>query len=484
MKILFRNSPLILGASFILAGCVSPPAVEPHSRELIKDNLGLTTESLAKIQNEWWTVFGDPQLNALVNDALASNPNLEDAVNRVRVAQAQAIAAGAALKPGFALDGDETRQRLSENYIYPPKSVGFAVAGGDMAWLGQATVGLNWDLDFWGKASEQLQQTKSKIDAAVYDGAATRLALSGAMAQAYVELYRAYLNTDIATQQQTQRESIYRITQSRVKAGLDSQVELKAAQAALPAVKNAKLQAELQKQIAIHSLAVLAGKGADAYSQIQKPQINAEAVLPLPESISLDALARRPDVLAAKARVEAAMHGKKAAKAAFYPNINVKAFVGVQAIGLDKLTDTGSLIYGAGPAIHLPLFESQRLKAGYLAANSEYDLAVGAYNETILKAVKDIADELAKVESFTQQQMQVDQQVGLLTQQYQLTLSKYKAGLVPQMFLLNTQTQLLGAQREAVNIHAQRLISRVTLLLMCGGSFDPNAVVAAYGVAQ
>lgn len=486
MKKLYLKTPLalVLLTGLAISGCVSPPKVEQHSHEIESTNLGLSSEALAKVSNEWWKVFGDPQLNQLVDDALVSNPNLEDAVNRVRIAQAQAIAAGAALKPGFSLEANETRQRLSEHYIYPPKGLGFGVAGGDIAWMGQTTANLSWDLDFWGKASAQLQQARKKIDASFYDGAATRLALSGAMAQAYVELYRAYLNGDIASQQQIQRETLLKITQKRVQAGLDSAGDLKAVEASLPAANIAKLQTDLQQKMAVHALAALAGKGADAYEKINRPQINPEADLPLPNSISLNALAKRPDVLAAKARVEAAVNGKTAAKAAFYPNINLNAFVGLQAIGLEQLTDSGSLIYGAGPAIHLPLFDSQRLKAAYFASSTEYDLAVGEYNETLLKAVREIADELAKVQSLLQQREQIDQQVTLQKQQYALVLHKFKVGLMPQVAVLNAQSQLLSAERDAVNIHAQLLISRVTLLLMCGGSFDPNAVTAANGVSQ
>lgn len=465
---------LAMGAAITLSSCVSAPKEEVHITALDSNNLGLSQNQSPRVAEGWWKVFGDSQLNSLIDDALAKSPSLGEALIRVRGAQAQAIAAGAPLRPDITLNADETYQRLSENYIYPPKEAGLGVAGGDMAWMGQATLNLSWDLDFWGQQDNLLKQARNKVLAAELDSATARLALSGAMAQSYVELYRAYALADIAKQSETQRETLYRLTKSRVNAGLDTQVELKLAEAGLPQARTARLQAENQRDLAVHSLAALSGHGAEVYDSIGRPQITPDATLPLPSELTLDLLSRRPDVLAAKARVEAATAGRAAAKAAFYPDINLKAFVGLQAVGLDKLADSGSTIYGVGPALHLPVFDSQRLKAGYIGATAELDGAVASYNETVLKAIRDVADQLSRNDSLNRQLAASQQTLAATEAAYKLAQGRYKAGLSSQLVVLNAETQLLNTRRDLVSLNTQLLITRVTLLLTFGGSFDPS----------
>lgn len=479
-----RPLPLVLSAAILLAGCVSPPKDEPRLTALDSSALGLSQSQSPHAAEGWWKVFGDDQLNRLIDDSLANSPSLSDALTRVRGAQAQAIAAGAPLRPGIALDSEETYQRLSENYIYPPKEAGFGLAGGDMAWMGQTTLSLSWDLDFWGHQDNLLKQASNKVLAAELDSATARLALSGAIAQSYVELCHAYTMVDIAQQSEQQREALYKLIKGRVNAGLDTQVELKLAEAGLPQARTARLQAENQRDLAVHSLAALSGHGAEAYDSIGRPEITPDAILPLPSTLTLDLLARRPDVLAAKARVEAATAGRAAAKAAFYPDINLKAFVGLQAVGLDKLTDSGSVIYGAGPALHLPVFDSQRLKAGYIGATAELDSAVASYNETVLKAIREVADQLSRNDSLHRQLAASQQTLTASETAYKLAQNRYKAGLSSQLVVLNAETQLLNARRDLASLNTQLLIARVTLLLTFGGSFDPSTFLnnSAYPV--
>lgn len=472
---------IAMGAALTLSSCVSPPKEEPRIKSLGSNSLGLSQNQSPRAAEGWWKVFGDNQLNQLIDDSLANSPSLGEALIRVRGAQAQAIAAGAKLRPGVSLDGEETYQRLSENYIYPPKEAGFGLAGGDMAWMGQTTLNLSWDLDFWGHQDNLLKQARNKVVVAELDSATARLALSGAMAQSYVDLYRAYALVDIAKQNELQRETLLKLTKGRVNAGLDTQLELKLAEAALPQARTARLQAEIQREMAVHNLAALSGHGADAYDKIGRPQITPDATLPLPTELTLDLLSRRPDILAAKARIEAATAGRAAAKAAFYPDINLKAFVGLQAVGLDKLTDSGSTIYGAGPALHLPIFDSQRLKAGYIGATAELDEAVASYNETVLKAVRDVADQLSRYESLKHQLAETNQTSIATEAAYKLAQNRYKAGLSTQLAVLNAETQLLNTRRDLVSLNTQLLITRVTFLLTFGGSFDPTTSVLAQG---
>ena len=470
---------LAAGLTLLLAGCVLPPKEEPGFTELDANSLGLSDNQLPVAAANWWTALGDPQLNRLIEESLASNPSLAEALARMKGARAQVVAAGAAIGPSVTLDGEEVRQRLSENYIYPPAGSGFDVAGGDITWMGQLGLNLSWDLDFWGRQSGLLDQAKAQVHAAELDQVSAELALSGSIVQSYVDLYRAYAMADIAQENEQQRQTLLRLTKNRVAAGLETSIAVKTAEAALPQARRARLQAESERDIAVHNLAALSGHGVDVYNSITRPQLMLDAALPLPSDLSLDILSRRPDILAARTRVEAASRGRDAARAAFYPDISLTAFAGYQAVGLDKLFDSGSLIYGAGPAVHLPIFQANRLKASYFGAGAERDAAVASYNDTVLNAIRDVADLLSRKTSLSRQIEQVQQELAASEAAYSLAQNRYQAGLSSQLVVLNAESNVLNARRDLVSLNSQLLNTRVALLLTVGGSFDPTTSPAA-----
>lgn len=467
--VLFRLALLTLALG--LAGCVFAPATQPQTQAVDAQALGLNGAAMPTVASGWWERFGDPQLNALINDALASNPGLNEAMARVRVAQAQSLAASAGGLPSLSLDGQEQRERVSENSFYPSRSLGFSPGGGGTYWVGQLGLNLNWDLDFWGRQADLLHAARHEADAARLDKAAARLALSGALAQAYVDLYRAYLMIDVATAIEQQREAQLKLAGERLQAGLDARTELNVAKAALPQARLARLQAENARDLAVHRLAALSGHGADFYASIQRPSIKPDTALPLPADLPVDLLAHRPDVLAAKARVEAATDNRSAAKAAFYPDFSLSAFAGYQSFGLDKLLEGSSRTWGVGPAVHLPLFDAHRLKAAYIGATAELDAAVASYNDTVLSAVRDAADQISRVDSLTQQRVEAAQALQTAQSTQDIVTGRYKAGLGSRLPVLNAGTQVLNAQRDLINIETSLVIARVTLLLTLGGSF-------------
>jgi len=452
----------------LVSGCVLPQREEPATAPLSAEALGLTGDSAPIAEERWWSAFGDPQLDKIIEDALRDSPDLARALARLRSAQAQAIAANAGNDPSFAIDADETWQRFSENYYIPPPY------GGSRFWVGQANANLGWTLDFWGRQAALIRQAESQVAASALDVAAARLSLTGAIAQAYLDLHRAWELLDIATRLQTQREELLRLTQDRVRAGLDTLVELKTAEANLAQARNAVLEATSMRDLAVHRVAALAGYGADRYAGIERPRLRLDAALALPETLPLDLLSRRPDVLAARTRIEAATSGREAARTAFYPDVNLRAFVGLQSIGLDELVDSGSLVYGVGPALHMPIFDSKRLRAQYRNATAELDAAVASYNATVLQAVRESADQITLSAAIARQIVELRQAVEAANEAYEIARARYGAGLTTQLTVLNAETQVLNARRDLVSAHTNLALARISLRLMLGGSFDPR----------
>jgi NodT family efflux transporter outer membrane factor (OMF) lipoprotein len=451
----------------VLAGCATPPNVRPALQPVTAETLGLSDVSAPKTSAGWWRAYGDPQLNDLVERTLRDNPSFAQALSRIHAAEAQVQAATAASRPGVTLQGQEQRQRFPEKFIYPPPF------GGGLYWQGTLTANLSWDLDFWGRQAALIRQAEMETQAAQLDAAAAQLALSGALAEVYADFNRTSALADIAAQSEQQRQKIFDITRKRVAAGLDTDIELREAEAAVPRARYERLQAQANAELAVHRLAALAGEGAQAYTGIHRPQVDLEAALPLPERLPADLLGRRPDILAARARVEAATQGRAAAKKAFYPDVNLNAFAGFEAIGLGNLLQAPDATYGAGPALSLPLFRSGVLQSRYRSAVAAEDEAIATYNDTVLRAVQEVADQLSLLRSQGQQLQEVRATLTAAEAAYRLAEKRYNAGLTSYLSVLTAETQVLDARTLYVNLLSAQATSRVALLLDVGGSFDP-----------
>ena len=460
---------IVIALTFALQGCITAPKLGQQQQLIANAHLGLAAQASTPILvRAWWTAFNDPQLNRLMQQALVDSPNLAQAMARVREAQSLADVAQAGLAPSLSFNTQETRQRFSGHDVIPPPYAG------TKRWEGHEGLNLSWDIDFWGRQDSLLKQAHSRTTAAALDVASARLALSGAVARAYIDLYRNDQLADVAQRTEAQRERILEITRRRVRSGLDTNVELREASGAVPEAHVELLQAQAAAALDTHQLAALSGQGAVIYAQVRRPTLDPAAILPLPEALPADLLGRRPDVLAARDRIEAARAGQAAAKAAFYPDINLAAFAGTSAVGFDNLFHGSSGAYGAGPAIHLPLFDAGRLRAEYRGAAAEIDDAVSAYNQSVLQAVRETSDQLSLIEALNTEIVLQARSLDDAEAAYNLAEERYQAGLSSYLTVLNTESAVLSARREHVELISGGAIARVSLLLAVGGSFDPG----------
>lgn len=462
------RASLALALFLWLAGCVTPPRPATPAPLLNPEHLGLGGAAVSAVP-DWWTSFQDPQLTLLIVQALKDSPSLVQAQARLRSALAEAEIAHAATLPRAKLDASALRQRAPENYLIPPP------LAGNNFWMAQAGATLNWDLDFWGKQANAVKTAKALSQASSLDIDNTRLMLAGAVAQAYVELYRSYALADIATQAEEQRERIIKITRRRVDAGLDTRLELRLAESQLPQARVDHAQAVAATDLAVHQLAAITGQGAEGYGSLTRPTLNVDAALPLPTALPMNLLARRPDILAARLRIDAADSQRLAAKAAFYPDISLTALAGFGAFGLDNLVKWNARGYGAGPLLSLPLFDGGRLRAEYKGSEAQLDGVIAEYNDTVLDAVHQTADQLTRMDSLARQRVDQQQTLTATEDAYRIAEERYRSGLANYLSVLNAETQLLTARKALVDITANQVVARITLLLAVGGSFDAGS---------
>ncbi len=458
-------SATAFAAALLLAGCASPGPDHSPRALTTASAVGLSaaaTDTAAPYR--WWQAFGDETLNQLIDQALQGSPSL--AVGRARLEQAVALsqAREAANGPQATLGVDATRQRYSANSLVPAPIAGHTYDSGTV----QAALG--WAPDFFGQHAAELQAALGQTRAAQADAAAAANQLAAQVGRSYVALARLVAQRDVALRALAQREAQQQLTQERTAAGLDSQVELTQAQAAVP---DARTQIEaLEEQITLgrRQLAVLTGQAPDALPTLS-PRLATLQTTAVPEMLGADLLGRRPDVVAARWRVEAATQGVNSARSEFYPNIHLGAFIGLNALGLDRLFSGSSRQMGVTPALRLPLFDGGRLRAQLGGRQAELDAAIAQYNGAVLDAVKEAGDALASMQSLIRQQALQDAATASAERAYRFAQERYRAGLGNYLVVLSTESQVLPQRRLAVDLRARQLDTHLALMKALGGGW-------------
>jgi NodT family efflux transporter outer membrane factor (OMF) lipoprotein len=292
-----------------------------------------------------------------------------------------------------------------------------------------------------------------------------------------VALARLLAQHGVVQAQLAQRERIRSITQRRVAAGLDTRVEQVQADAALPDLRVQREALDEQAVLLRRQLAVLSGQPPEALATLS-PQLGALRSPALPSALGADLLGRRPDLVAARWRVESSLADVRAAEAAFYPSINLVAYAGLSALGLDRLFDLGSRQLGVQPALHLPLFDGGRLRAALQGRDAERDAAIAQYNATLLDAVREAGDALASEQSLQRQRAEQARALAAAEQAHAIAEKRYDAGLGNQLTVLATETAVLAQRRAAVDLQARQLDNRIALMKALGGGWTDDTALA------
>lgn len=458
------NRPAALAFALLLTACVSTPPTTPQEHRIAA--LGLGAGQAPKIDDAWWKAFGDPALDALVEQAFAGSPTLAAAMARVRAAQSELAATTAATWPQATFDGNVVRERLSKDYIIPPPY------GGTTRWVGTLQANLSYSLDLFGKQQSGIERARATAKAAALDAQAARLLLAGSVTQAYIALSRAWALCDAAEEAVKQREGVLDLAARRVGAGLDTPASQKQAEALLAIAREDLVRAQATRDIAVHQIAALTGHGADAYG-IARPKL-ADAALALPASLPADLLSRRADVAAAQARIDAAVAGREAARKAFYPDVNLIALAGTAAIGLGPLFSSEAGQYGAGAAIHLPIFDAGKLRAQYAGATAGLDEAVADYNQAVVGAARQVSDGITNLRAVEGEAAQQRAARRAAEQSFHLATRRYKSGLNPLQTALDAESVLIQTERDDAALLADTASARVALLMAIGGGFQKD----------
>lgn len=419
--------------------------------------------------SSWVNTIGGSQLQQLVDEALAGNPNLQAAAARIGAARAMVEAAGATSKPQIGASLSATRERFSENSIYPPPFGGMYVTDYETA------LNFTYDLDFWGKHSAQLRSAISQSKAAEAEHYAARLALTAAISKAWLQLGRQYAQLDLTNQQLVLRDKLDKLTQQRFAAGLDTQSDNQQSRQQVAGLRAE--QAQWQEAIALtrNQIAALMGQGPDRGLKIAPPALPADAAIALPDQLPLGLLGRRPDVVAARWQVEAAQSDIKVAKTEFYPDINLSAMAGFSSLSFSQFLNHGSKVVGIGPAIHLPIFEGGALRAQLKGRVAAYDGAVATYNQALNDAFHEVADSVQSLQAAETQGKNQQAAVDAAERGMKLAEQRQQVGTANMLQVVSTQISWLAQRKLELDTRARRADLRVNLIKSLGGGFDAAA---------
>ena len=423
----------------------------------------------------WWTAYNDPQLTALIEEALKGAPDLKVAEARVRQAEAISEQAGASLTPTVGTSGNVKATTVRLNVPGVPASLKNALPGDGQPFT-QLGVNVNYQVDFFGKNHAGVAAASSQAQAARFELASARLQISTGVAAAYADLVRLTADRAAAVEAVRVRGDSLTLVSDRLKNGLENQGQ----QAQSSAEQNISLGdvAAIDAQIdrVRHQLAALVGAGPDRGLDITVSAKSFGQPFGLPSNLAADLIGRRPDVAAARLRAEAAADRVKMAHADFYPNVSLTGSVLDLSLTPDQIFSRNIILSQVGPAVSLPLFQGGRLKGAYRGAAAEYDEAVASYNKTVVQALRDAADAVSAQKALGEQLSYAQKAAADSEKAYSLATLRYKGGLSPYVVVLTAEASLIAQRRAAADLQAQTLAANVALVRALGGGFtDPES---------
>jgi NodT family efflux transporter outer membrane factor (OMF) lipoprotein len=460
--------------SLALAGCASSGGLHPEGSltdpATLKADRSLSRLELSPAQwpqQDWWTGLGDAQLSSLIEEALKDNPNLAMADARLREAQAEAGIADAARGPTVNAGASIAGARLPTT-IEPFGNGHFAAAK-------YAYGSFKWDADLWGGKKAAWEAAVGSAHAAEIETRAVRIELSTNVARAYVQLSYAYAQQDVAKAELDRANHSYQLTSQRVSAGIDNQMQLKQIESEVASAQQQIAVTDRAIDSARSALSVLLGKGPDRGLDIARPQTLQPTALAVPDNLSIDLIGHRADLVAARWRVEAADQSIKEAKTRFLPDLSISAMAGIIGLGGGNIFQMPARFYEGGPAISLPIFDGGRLRNNLAGKDAQYDEAVAQYNQTLVGAVNDVADDLSGLKSLRDQITAQQRALDAATDAWKLADQRYKAGIGSYLEALSVRQELLVADQRMASLRAQQVDLSVQLIQALGGGFRPQA---------
>jgi NodT family efflux transporter outer membrane factor (OMF) lipoprotein len=470
--------------ALVLAGCTvgpnysRPATAVPERYAEAATQAGPTDAELAG----WWQIFGDPELDALVNRAIAQNLDVQTAAARIREARAREIVAGAAALPEVDAQALATRQRISEHAIPVPPGAG---GGGNIGSFGLPGSEFNtfrigfdasWEIDLFGRTRRSMEAARARSGAALWDRRDLQVTAAAEVANAYFRLREVQARLATAEAEVARQQRFERLVSARARGGLvtgqdleQQRSERSTAAAAIPVLS---AQADAQ----IHALGVLTGEIPEALvAELGKPAALRAAAAPVPPGLPSELLRRRPDVRAAERELAASTADIGVAVADLYPRFSLTAAPALVSTALASLLEWGSRSYSIGAPLDWPIFNGHRTRANIAVANARQEQALIAYRKTVLTALQDVEDALSRTDADRSQLADLEQALGTAARAEDIARTRYGGGLVTYSDVLLAQAQRLKLEDQVIQTRGALARDTAALFKALGGGWPELA---------
>lgn len=461
--------PLLTIATLLAAGCsTSPPsrdAAATPSVELPPHFLAAPTVVDGELGTDWWRQFGDPDLDAAIEAALAENRDLQASAARLEAALANATIAGAAALPQVdaGLDGSRARRLF----------LGFPFGGGGVpsstTTTFGATLNVRWEVDLWGRVRSGEQAAIAEAEATAIRHDAARLSLAAQTAKAYFATVEARQQLDLAVASTASIRSTTDDVRDRYRRGLRPALDAHLAETNLANAEASVALRREQLQRALRQLDLLCGRYPAAAT-------TGAAVLPerlptVPTRLPAELLQRRPDLAAAERTLAAAGCRVAAARAALYPRLSLTASAGTNSTEFEDLADEDFRVFSLGANLLQPLFAGGALRADVAQQQARQRAAIADYQQAVLAAFAEVENALGAATELDRRRLDLGRAARSAAAARDLARERWQQGLADFLAVADGQRQAFTAEANRIAVERQRLDNHIDLVLALGGGY-------------
>lgn len=475
------NKTLLMLIVGTISGCtVGPDYVPPKTPTPAQWSEVPTSADHLKANNAWWKTFGDPELERLIDEAVITNPDLKQAIQRIRIARTQRTQAVAAGLP--TLSAHSSVSRRLNSFSSPAGSTtaigGTSGAGGAFG-IGNSLINIfqsgfdvQWELDLFGGIRRTVEAAEANTEAEIENRRALMVSLLGEVASQYITLRANQQLLAVIRDNLLVQQDALHLTQERQKAGLASDLDVAQAQAQVDATAAERPLYEAQIRLALHALSVLLDRTPGELTQrLQQPAQIPLPAKPVDADLPSELLRRRPDIRSAERRLAAANAEIGAAVAAQYPRINLAAFIGLQNTDITDFTMLGKS-WSMASTLAFPIFNWGSIKANIEGKQARHQELLYAYRATVLNAFKEVEDALASLEQERQRLEQLKAAEAAENLVFDLAQERYLNGLTGFLDVLSAERSLLVRQLALIESQARLAGQRVALYKALGGGWE------------
>lgn len=465
---------LLAIAVFQLAGCTvgpkyHPPVVQAPAAYKEAGDWKPAQPNDQNLGGNWWTIFQDPQLDALEQLVNVSNQNLKAAEAQFRQARAALRYFRADYYPTATAGATASRQRISGRR--PPRTSIFdGITYNDFV----LPFSVSYQADVWGRVRKNVESYREQAQASAADLATVNLSMHADLALDYFQARSLDAQEQLLNSTVKQYEQALELNESRFQGGIASEVEVEQAKTQLQTTRAAAIDVGVLRAQYEHAVAILIGKPPAEFSLPPLPLTMPPPHVPI--NLPSDLLERRPDIAAAERLVAAANAQIGVAKSAYYPLVNLNASGGFESSGITTLLNGPSGLWSIGLSAVGTVFDGGRRRALNDQARAAYDYQVAAYREDVLTGFQQVEDNLAAVRILENEAQVQEEAVAAAQRSLDLSVTRYKGGVTSYLEVITAQSAALADEVTAVNILGRRMANTVLLIQALGGGWDRSSL--------